>query len=829
MIVYPHTYTGEATAQTLGGKGANLLLLQREGYNVPPFVVLPISFFEARADAVAIVAQVQEAIQHILDALQHPTQVAVRSSAAAEDSAAYSFAGQFKTILNVLQVDIPQAVADVWQSAQSEALAAYKAHAGIGDIPMAVIIQAMIPADAAGVAFGRNPLTGAADEQVVNAVSGLGDKLVDGTANADTYTVKQGKVAAQPAAATPVLQEAQVQEVAALLQRLETLYAHPQDIEFAFYNSKLYLLQSRPITTMAAIAAQPAIVWDNSNIIESYPGLTLPLTFSFIEKMYEAVYRQFSAVLGVRAKRINEKAQVYANMLGLLNGRVYYNLHSWYAALAQLPGYSVNADFMEQMMGVKDKPDIVLPGANKKPGLGDYWQIVRAMVYILYNLITARRQKEQFVRDFNEIYNRFRHNTYEGATAAAIGQDYSSFEQLMVRKWKAPLVNDFFAMIYFGLLQKLCRKHVPQDANLHNKLIASSQDIITTEPIKRLPRLAAMIAGNETLKNSLLQQDAATAWQTLQQPAYENEHRAIQQYIADWGERSVAELKLETITYVQQPELLIAILQSYLQKQLFTYKENANLAAERAQAGQAMRQALKGQPLQKLLFGHVLRQARYFVSNRENLRYYRTRGFGMVRSLMLAMGEKLQAAGVLADARDIFYLHLAELSAATHGTIPATELAATVANRKKNYTLFQSLPLPERVVTQGKPTAPIVMQLPDAAHMATDTLQGIGCSAGIIQAKVKLVHHAAEFQTLDGQIMATYATDPGWVVLFPSASGILTERGSLLSHAAIVSREMGIPCIVGIGSLMQQLHDGDELIMDGSTGVVKIIQRTAHD
>jgi pyruvate,water dikinase len=109
------------------------------------------------------------------------------------------------------------------------------------------------------------------------------------------------------------------------------------------------------------------------------------------------------------------------------------------------------------------------------------------------------------------------------------------------------------------------------------------------------------------------------------------------------------------------------------------------------------------------------------------------------------------------------------------------------------------------------------------------TLQGLPCSAGIVQARVKKVEVATALDTLDGQIMATYATDPGWVVLFPSASGILTERGSLLSHAAIVSREMGIPCIVGLTGLMERLQDGDELVMDGSTGLVQISNRNERD
>jgi pyruvate,water dikinase len=216
----------------------------------------------------------------------------------------------------------------------------------------------------------------------------------------------------------------------------------------------------------------------------------------------------------------------------------------------------------------------------------------------------------------------------------------------------------------------------------------------------------------------------------------------------------------------------------------------------------------------------VLKSARYFVSQRENLRYYRTRGFGMVRRLMLAMGSRLAEGNVIDAAGDIFWLTLPELETIIKAPAPAHSV---VASRKNLYRQYETAPLPQRLRTYGMPPGLISLQQEPAPRKKEGDLQGIPCSAGIVRAPVRLVTYSDDLKSLDGALLVTYATDPGFVVLFASASGILTERGSLLSHAAIVSREMGIPCIVGIDDLMQSLKNGDIVEMDGSTGSVKII------
>ncbi len=808
-------------AAQLGGKGASLAELAAE-FPVPPFIVIPTTFFE-NEDESSLPEKIKSLLPDIEIALPGIYAFAIRSSATIEDGANHSFAGQFATILNVPIEELTDAIIKVWQSQFSDVVDTYKRSAGITTPHrMALVVQQMIDAIASGVAFGVNPLTGNKVETVINAIAGVGDALVSGLKNADTYTVLNKVITGKTnVEAKFVLQDEQALLVADYVTKLEAFFGQPQDIEFAFDQDRFYLLQSRPVTTV--VATGKTIVWDNSNIVESYPGLTLPLTFSFIEKMYEAVYRQFSLVMGVGKKTVENNREVYANMLGLLNGRVYYNLNSWYASLAQLPGYSVNATFMEKMMGVKEKPPIEMPD-KKKAGIRDYWQIVSAVSAIIKNGRHARKGKQEFIRDFEEVYQRFSRKDYPNMALPKVLADYQTFEQLMLSRWKAPLVNDLFAMIYFGLLQKQCTKYAPELPNLHNQLIASSKDIITTEPLRLLPALAKKLASNAILKELFLTGKPDTIWQQLQLASYQEEKVLIQDYINVWGERCVAELKLETITYRQQPERLIALLQSYIQNHIFSYTENETVAVERKNAEAVIHQKTGGKWLKKKLFEHVLKQARYFVSNRENLRYYRTKGFGMVRQMMAAAGHILYSQHIIENERDVFYLQLPELLALGNGIAEKNLLKSRITERKQNYQLYENMPLPERIITQGKPSAFIMQPLETVAGGGNLTeLKGVPCSAGVVRSTIRIVKEASALTSLNGSILATYATDPGWVVLFPSAAGIITERGSLLSHAAIVSREMGIPCIVGVAGLMESVKDGTEIIMDGSTGIIRIL------
>ena len=363
----------------VGGKANNLAKLIDLGFNVPSFGCLPYSFIESQVQTTnskeyqASIAEIvinSNAIEQLITKIGASPEdfFAVRSSALEEDGKEQSFAGQFDSYLYVSSIDISARIKDVWMSACSEHIQTYLSTNNLTGIPrVAVVVQKMVKATKAGVAFGADPTTGNRKGKIISSVYGLGEGLVSGELNADTYSFNGESwtktIVDKPVKLDYSLEENSViksnvdpalsktsslndEEIALISSKLDQLKKEllvPQDIEFAFDDNEFYLLQTRPITSLGKVADKndQYIVWDNSNIIESYPGVTTPLTFSFIRKMYEAVYIQFCDLMGVSKSDIEENKEVFANMLGLLNGRVYYNLLSWYKVLALLPGYSV--------------------------------------------------------------------------------------------------------------------------------------------------------------------------------------------------------------------------------------------------------------------------------------------------------------------------------------------------------------------------------------------------------------------------------------------------------------------------------------------------------
>ncbi|HMB82743.1 MAG TPA: PEP-utilizing enzyme, partial [Terriglobales bacterium] len=221
----------------------------------------------------------------------------------------------------------------------------------------------------------------------------------------------------------------------------------------------------------------------------------------------------------------------------------------------------------------------------------------------------------------------------------------------------------------------------------------------------------------------------------------------------------------------------------------------------------------------------VMRQARKRVRNRENLRFERTRLFGTIRRLFLEAGRRLQAIGRLDDARDIFYLELGEILAFNDGTATTADLRSLAVVRKQEFAAYRDGPAPaERFETCGPVYhAQTYRSSKPSGGVETrgEERRGLGCCPGVVRGTACVVRDPKHARLTAGCILVADHTDPGWILLFPSASGLLVERGSLLSHSAIVARELGIPAVISIPGLLDWLQDGDEVELDGAAGIVR--------
>lgn len=845
----------------IGGKAFHLAKLQNLNWNVPRWIVLPVECFSSAVNndwenALQTIDNYQfdtNFLDEIIAYFPDTNYFAIRSSAVDEDGSSASFAGQYESFLFVTHEEISDKIKSVWKSAISERVLAYRKENKLNKYNgIAVIIQKMIDADVSGVAFGINPINGNRKEKIISAVYGLGEGLVSGKLDADTYSVSNEKIEEKIAskkykiafdsvaesgttiveinednANAPALTHQQLKEISNCLSSVFHIFGKYQDIEFAYSKEQLFLLQSRAITNLEATPDTTDVytLWDNSNIIESYPGVTTPLTFSFISKSYEDAYRIFSGFLGVDNKTIDANSRVFKNTLGLMNGRVYYNLRTWYQMLALVPGYSINARFMETMMGVKERFD--LPSHQPLSKTKAWWKSIKMVAKMVIRYRSLARKRKHFQRLINKVISEYKQIDFSQKSANELMDLQLNFEQQLLNEWKTPLLNDFFSMIWFGILKKKCLEYkISDNSNIHNDLLCGSQDIISTQPIHRSIKIATLINDNSQWKRLFIENDECVIWENISNDKrYNTLLSEIKAYIHDFGERCVGELKLETISYTQNPCLFIKVLQSYVKSDITEAKVNSSLEKEiREKAETEVNIALKGKLIKKIILKKAIAKTRELVSARENLRYERTRAFGIVRTIFSAIGSRFYSENIIESARDIFYLTKEEIFAFIEGRSVTQNLKKLIEMRKGEFDTFDKMPsTSERFASYGTVYNANDFYATNKIEIQEGDLSGIGCCPGVVRGKVKVVLNPNEVSDMEGCILVTSSTDPGWVTLFPSAIGIIVERGSLLSHSAIVSREMGKPCIVSVSGLLQRLKTGDEIEMDGSSGIVKII------
>ena len=868
-------------AQHIGGKARQLAALQQMaetlGAAVPEFVVLRTEVFDTFFTTLAPDAPFPEPLAAAIDAALRTaglaqSLLAVRSSATAEDGATTSFAGQFATVLGVHAADrhaLHAAVRSVWMSVHTAHAAAYNARHALEPVRMAVILQALIDPVASGVAFGMDPVTGDRSTTVISAVYGLGEGLVSGELDADCWHVR-GDSATAPAftaalkthairvhpdggtrrcelepqlAHGPVLSDESVQRLAALVRTLSSTLGAPQDVEWVMRTTpsspthELLLLQTRPVTTGAPLAPPDANdprgkgrrVWDNSNIVESYSGVTTPLTFTFARSVYEDVYRQFCRLMGVEESLIRDNESTFAHMLGLVRGRVYYSLINWYRLIALLPGFEWNRAFMERMMGVRESLEAAPPGVST----GSRWRDFYRLVHMLIRMLRAHGALATDVPAFRARVERtlaplqsVSLNTWDAPRIAAL---YRQLERELLQHWRAPLVNDFFAMVFFGVQGRLLERWLPAAApTLGNDLLCGEGGIISTEPSRRVMALARQVGDDPTLLAVFeSESDDMTLWRALgARTGSAAFFASLESYVDAFGDRCLEELKLETITLREDPAFLVRMIRAYVAQG--SVDPDAAWAHERRVRGEAEAAvvAMIGGWKRRTFFW-VVRNTRARVRDRENLRFERTRVFGIVRRMVLGIGDAAARAGAIDSARDVFWLSIEETLSLGEQASPPADLRHRIAQRRVMFDRWRAgAAPPDRFETRGplgEWEGPLDEEIPLAAAVQSveGDLLGTGCCPGVVRAPVRIVRDPASASALTGCILVAERTDPGWTLLFPATLGLLVQRGSLLSHSAIVAREMALPCIVGIAGLLETLVDGEVVEMNGASGVIR--------
>ena len=815
-----------------------------------------------------------DAIESSISSLFGNSHVSVRSSAADEDGSVHSFAGIHESYLYLKGTSsIVDHIIKVWASGYQERALLYRLENNLElhPVPMAVIIQRMIQSQSSGVVFTADPTSGNPHIMVISSLYGLGEGLVSAGLAADhirfnkrtsefnkQIAYKESKlvldqknnngICEQPVEQNMreqlSLSQKQLDTITAAALRIEQQQLRPQDIEFCFDPSgTLYILQTRSITTAPEYgpAAGNCQIWDNSNIIESYSGVTSPMTFSFIRNAYAVVYNCFSEVMGIPKKVINSNQNVYNNMLGLFKGQVYYNLPNWYRLVQQFPGYEYNRKFMESMMGVKNKIDSEKQDTHKTNAFQRYFielpKLLGLVMHMLYRFACLKKLVPAFNRNFNKYYDIWYAMDFSKMPPHKLMYIYQDMENHILRNWKTPIINDFYVMIFYGALKGCSKKWCgDQSGTLQNNLICGEGDIESTVPTRMLMNLAAKIKKMPELEKLFSELSPEELIQTIpQRKDAEFIMQTIAVYLEKYGFRCINELKLEEPSLHETPAFVYQMISNYVRMKPALLDTSMMADREHKIRADAEKQAFSNLPIiKKYIFRKILKHARTGVKNRENMRFARTKIYGLLRRLLNAIGQYLETEKIIDCGQDIYYLTIDEVWDYIKGTAVTTDLRGLIAVRKtefNNYREDTSIP-DDHFETYGIAYHRNRFKNPEPADDTKDeegTLHGIGCSPGSVDGTVKIIHSPKDDIQLNGEILVAARTDPGWVPLYPSVSGILIERGSILSHSAIVAREMGIPAIVGIPNLLDSLTNGQSVHMDASTGYIQITDKLNHN
>lgn len=813
----------------IGGKAEGLLRLLKNDCVVPRFfVLLP------NEDLASAIYEFQNSNLQL---------VAVRSSAIGEDGTVASYAGMYETVLGVSDsAGLSEAIKHCRNSVNSERLTAYRAQHALTQDPLAIIIQEMVEGEVSGVLFSNDPIF--PDRALISAAYGLGEGVVQGLSPCDTFWVESpGKVQQQLATKDTAMRlvdgktifvgvEAGRQEKSCLSpplikelvsagRRLADNLGCPQDIEWTIKDGELVLLQTRPITV--PIPKGRRLLWDNSNIIESYYGLTRPLTYSFASRSYTIVYQLFCEVMGVSQEEIRSNSETFTKMIGLIKGRIYYNLNAWYTVVSLLPGYQWNRHFLEQMMGVSEVATDV--DAQEASFVGRYSSLLRLM-RLSFTLVLRVMGLDRRVRHFHMTVNKalspIDRKPLSFMASFELVELYSDLERQLLWAWSTPIMNDFFVMIAHGLLKSLCDKWLPQHPDLSNRLIAGAGNMVSARPAQMTKKIALSVREYPTLQAAFGSFSAGKMTQEelrVSMKGYASVEAVYQQYLRELGHRCADELKLETNTFHHDPSPLLKSISSLLVGNL-----RSDLPPDQG-ASRDVERGIKG--LRRWVFLRVKDWTVRRVRSRENLRYDRTRVFAAVREVFRALGEHMETAGALKNREDVFYLEVEEIFGWVRGTGTTSSLMSLVQLRQKEYENWEKEPAPaDRFWTWGPIWRDNHFVSPHNVILSSEDIGITGMAAypGIVEGTARCIADPNTDILNQGEIMVCYRTDPGWVPLFPAASAILVERGSLLSHSAVVARELGIPTIVAIPGLMDKIQSGQKIRVDATIGTVEILK-----
>ena len=783
--------------------------------------------------------------------------VAVRSSATAEDLPDQSFAGQQDTFLNVLgDDDLLAAVVDCFGSLWSARAIGYRARNGVDQsaVSLAVVVQEMVQSETSGVLFTANPLTGRRAESVIEATFGLGEPLVGGMVEPDHYVVdtRTGRVLeAKVGAKTTVmhglaaggtetvqgdrtqraLADARIGALADLGERVAALYGTPQDIEWAFADGQLFLLQARPITTLYPLprtdGSEDLRVYISLGAVQGVLDPFTPLGQDVIKGLFAGICRIFKLEATIFDQPLVHSAgeRLWIGVTAALRNPLGRRIFSKALPLVE----PVVARSIRELMR-----DPRLPAGAMRPS-----SLARAapvLAGFLGSFLFAWLLPEAASRRAHASVEKVIALTKEQAQrAGTLSQRLALWEWLCHRIMfpvAFPLFMPLIAVGYASLqaLGRLTAKLAAGNPDLPPQLFMEVTRGLahnaTTEMDLQLWQVAQRIRADAQAYGAF----SAASPESLARDFHgkrlpEAAQTALAEFLERYGMRGLAEIDVGRPRWREQPIALIRALQSYLSIRdakaapdaVFRRGQQAAREAEERLAAAAIT-GLRT-PLADGLVHWLTRRVRTLAGLRENPKFLIIRLMDMARTALLASGQELVEAGVIQRADDLFFLHMKELKVLAMCTsgdwMRLVESRRAAYNHEMRRRMIPRLLLSDGTAIHGAPD--------DAADASEGTIVGSGVSPGTVEGPVHVVFNPNDARLEPGEILVCPGTDPSWTPLFLAAGGLVMEVGGMMTHGSVVAREYGIPAVAGVDRATERLQSGQRVRVDGNSGRIQLI------
>jgi phosphohistidine swiveling domain-containing protein len=790
----------------------------------------------------AVASTIREAYQE----LSGP--VAVRSSATLEDSLDASFAGQYDTFLNVSGAEaVLDSVRACWTGLWSERALAYFQEQGLAphQADMGVVVQRQGNAQAAGVLFTLNPMTGCEEEMVIEAAWGLGEAVVSGRVTPDRYVVNardrqvlvrdianqsvvlvnssNGGVIEEALPPSqhghPVLSDQQLLDLTELGYRVQAIYGYPQDIEWALVDGSLALLQTRPLTSFSF---DPSLgQWTSGNYREVLPGFASPLAMSLsLEHDYGRALSEF-----FRDIRMGEASPntVWGRPFF---GRAYWNVGLTKQFAALIPGFRERV--LDQTVGIEP--------TYEGDGLTTPWS-PRTILRALPILFALNDQFKKGWREGRTYRDRFLNDIEPELAAVDLStlsdQELADYCRRVAEvHWEAngtairvSLLSTQAQDDFEPMVRRLNATLLRDQQIAEGDLITGLSDVRTAQPTLELWELSRAVLNDPYVTAAVTQGDPSGIPERLQ--ATESGHAfwiRVQDYLTRYHYMAPIDEDLSLPRWDEDPTFALSTLQAYARaddsvdpaRHLATQRQ-VRRATERHVLEILSRSWRKLWPFGRRSFIKQLRLVRRYVWWREETRVVASRAFYQCRRFFKELGRRWAAGGILDEPDHIFLLRWPAIQAVLAGKALAGHLRGQVQSYLRLKACYRNFEPPSVIGVGASVRKPIV-------RPSQRVFEGIPCSSGQVEGTACVVQTLEEARALQrGEILVARYTNPGWTPLFNLAGGIVIEEGGLLSHGAVVAREYGIPAVLRIEGATRIFQTGQWLRLDGSAGTVEIL------